>query len=98
MVDTSTASDLPRVLNQPSGLPLYALIGADGAMRGAITFDGQSNRYPGKGPQADGSYYLPVFGDEAEADTDLYYFDDQYRIDGDRVIRTRTVCSRERQD
>jgi hypothetical protein len=87
-------TQLPRVLGRPGALPVYAWVGADGAMRGVISFDGNPNVYPGHGPHADGSRYLEVFGREIEADVDLSYFNDSYEIEGDRVIRTRTVCAR----
>lgn len=88
------STELPRVIGRPSGLPLYALIDAAGTLGGVITFDGQPSCYPGEGPHADGRRYLPVFGEEPKADLDLHYFKDEYEVEGDRVIRTRTVRDR----
>lgn len=87
-------TEVPRALSRPSGLPLYALVGADGAMRGLQTFE-DPRQCPGDGQQADGSRYLPVFGDEPPADLTRQYFDDAFRIEGDRIIRTRTVRDRD---
>jgi hypothetical protein len=90
------SSELPRAIGKPSYLPLFAKIGASGAMEGIITFDGNPSVYPGEGPHADGSRYLPVFGREPEpsADLDHYFFDDKFEVHRDCVIRTRTLCKR----
>jgi hypothetical protein len=74
-------------------LPLYAIIGADNVVRGLQTFE-DPGQYPGDDRQANGSRYLPVFGDEPPADLDQQYFEDEFKIEGDRVIRTRTVRER----
>jgi hypothetical protein len=62
-------------------------------VRGVQCFEDPS-RYRGDGQQSDGSRCLPVFGDEPQADLDRQYFKDEYEIDGDRVIRRRTVQER----
>ena len=87
-------TELPRVMTRPGNLPLYAWIGPDNLMKGIIGFDGNPSVYPGEGPHADGSRYLPVFGEEATADLDRQFFHDEYEVKADRVIRTRTVCNR----
>jgi hypothetical protein len=83
----------PRALSRPGSLPIYALVGADNVVRGIQTFE-NPDHYPGDGQQADGSRYLPVFGDEPPADLDRQYYDDEFEIEGDRVVRTRTVHER----
>ncbi len=88
-----TEIELPRALSRPSGLPLFAWIGADNAVRGLQSFE-DPRGYPGNEPQADGSRCLPIFGDEPPADLDRQYFLDEYKIDGVRVLRTRTVQER----
>jgi hypothetical protein len=86
-------TELPRALSRPSGLPLFAWIGADNAVRGVQCFEDPS-QHPGDKPQADGSRCLAVFGDEPPADLQRQYFVDEFEIDGDRVIRKRTVQER----
>jgi hypothetical protein len=86
-------SELPRALSRPSGLPLFAWIGADNAVRGLQTFE-DPDQHPGNEPQADGSRFLAVFGDEPPADLQRQYFNDEFKIEGDRVIRTRIVHER----
>jgi hypothetical protein len=89
-------SELPRAISRPGGLPLYAWVGPDNVIKGQITFEDPS-RYPGDGQQADGSRYLPIFGDEPPADffdRDRHYFRDEFHVEDDRVIRNRTVCDR----
>jgi hypothetical protein len=85
--------ELPRALSRPSNLPLFAIVGPDNGVRGLQSFEDPS-RYPGDKPQADGSRCLPVFGDEPPADLARQYFKDDYQIEGDRVIRMRSVCDR----
>jgi hypothetical protein len=87
-------SELPRALSRPSGLPLFAWIGADNAVRGVQCFE-DPIRYPGGEQQADGSRCLPVFGEEPPADLQRQYFVDEFEIEGDRVIRMRTVHERD---
>lgn len=79
-------TELPRALSRPGALPLWALIGADGTMIGQQTFE--DGRLP---VWNDGRHYLPVFGDEPEADLDRQYFLDSFEIESDRVVRTRVV-------
>jgi hypothetical protein len=81
--------ELPRALSRPSGLGLYAWVGPDNVVRGQITFE-DPKHYPGDGQQADGSRYLPIFGDEPPFNESHQYFHDEYAVDGDRVVRTRT--------
>jgi hypothetical protein len=89
-------NELPRVLSRPSGLPLYAWIAPDGVVIGLQSFENPSC-YPGDKPQADGRRCLPMFGEEPPGpfDEDRQYFADDYTVDGDRVIRMRTVRDRE---
>jgi hypothetical protein len=95
-MEITMQTGLPRVIGKPSELPVFAKIGADGTMQGVITFDGNPSVYPGEGPHADGSRYLPVFGREPEPPVDFhfYFFDDTFVVHGDHVIRTRTLCKR----
>lgn len=80
----------PRALSRPGNLPLWALIAADGKIIGVQTFD--EGRLP---VWSDGRHYLPIFGDEPEVDLDRQYFMDSFEIQGDRVVRTRTVHDRD---
>ncbi len=88
-------TELPRVLSLPSGLPLYAWITPDNVIDGLQSFEDPS-RYPGREPRADGRRCLPIFGEEPPGpfDKNRQYFHDEYRVEGDRVIRTRTICDR----
>lgn len=86
----TSLSELPRALGRPNGLPLYAWVTQEGSVRAVQTFEDPS-RNPGVEAQADGSRCLPVFGDEPPIDLNRQYFEDAYAIEGDRVIRTRTV-------
>jgi hypothetical protein len=86
-------AELPRALSRPSGLPLYAWVTPDNTVRGLQTFE-DPGQHPGNEPQADGSRCLPVFGEESPADLDRQYFSDEFKIDGDFVLRTRTVQER----
>lgn len=83
-------SELSHVFSRPGILELYAWVGPDNAVRGLQSFE-HPNRYPGDQPQADGSRCLPVYGDEPPADLDRHYFHDEFKVDGDQVVRTRTV-------
>ena len=89
-----TEAKLPRAIGRPSGLPLFAWVTPDNTVRGVQSFEDPS-WYPGDKPQADGSRCLPVYGDEPPADLDRQFFSDEFEIEGDRVIRTRTVCERD---
>jgi hypothetical protein len=87
--------ELPRAVSRPSGLPLYAWVTRDGAVTGVQVFEDPA-RYPGHEPQAGGRRCLPIFGEEPPGpfDEDRQFFEDQYRVEGDRVIRTRTIRDR----
>jgi hypothetical protein len=82
-------TELPRALSRPSGLPLFAWIGADGKMIGVQTFD--DGHLP---VWSDGRHYLPIFGNEPEVDLDRQYFMDSFDVQAEHVIRTRTVHDR----
>jgi hypothetical protein len=88
-------TELPRALSRPGNLPLFALVGADNAVHGIQTFEDPA-QYPGTAIQADGNRLLPVFGAEppADFDRDRQYFRDEFDVEDDRVVRTRTVCDR----
>jgi hypothetical protein len=83
-------TELRRVFNQPAYPPVYAWVGAAGDVRSLATFPDPRD-YPGDQLLPDGTRCLPVYGNEPPIDLERQYFMDDYKVDGDRVVRTRTV-------
>jgi len=100
-------TQLPRVFDRPSGLPLYAWVTSDNAVCGLQSFEDPSF-CPDDAPKTEGSRWgirpliaqhgpircLPLFGAEATADLARQFFSDTYEVRDGHVIRTRTVVDR----